>query len=241
MFDFLFFFRSVMLGVGLAMDAFSVSLANGLHEPFMRRKKMCGVAAVFGVFQGMMPMIGWICVRTVAQRFQAFEKAVPWIALGLLLLIGGKMVVESLRGQDEEEPPRVGVWGLLVQGVATSIDALSVGFTIAAYKWYAALVAVSIVAAVTGISNARILENLEKLSAEFLGDIIIRIPIVPGYNTDENELRKMAEYLHKLRIKGIELLSYHAMGEHKWQAIGAPVQAYTAPSEMQIYRSFFKA
>ena len=149
MFDFLFFFRSVMLGVGLAMDAFSVSLANGLHEPFMRRKKMCGVAAVFGVFQGMMPMIGWICVRTVAQRFQAFEKAVPWIALGLLLLIGGKMVVESLRGQDEEEPPRVGVWGLLIQGVATSIDALSVGFTIAAYKWYAALVAVSIVAAVT--------------------------------------------------------------------------------------------
>lgn len=149
MFDFLFFFRSVMLGVGLAMDAFSVSLANGLHEPFMRRKKMCGVAAVFGVFQGMMPMIGWICVRTVAQRFQAFEKAVPWIALGLLLLIGGKMVVESLRGQDEEEPPRVGFLGLLVQGVATSIDALSVGFTIAAYKWYAALVAVSIVAAVT--------------------------------------------------------------------------------------------
>ncbi len=149
MFDFLFFFRSVMLGVGLAMDAFSVSLANGLHEPFMRRKKMCGVAAVFGLFQGMMPMIGWICVRTVAQRFQAFEKVVPWIALGLLLLIGGKMVVESLRGQDEEEPPRVGVWGLLVQGVATSIDALSVGFTIAAYKWYAALVAVSIVAAVT--------------------------------------------------------------------------------------------
>ena len=149
MFDFLFFFRSVMLGVGLAMDAFSVSLANGLHEPFMRRKKMCGVAAVFGLFQGMMPMIGWICVRTVAQRFQAFEKAVPWIALGLLLLIGGKMVVESLRGQDEEEPPRVGFLGLLVQGVATSIDALSVGFTIAAYKWYAALVAVSIVAAVT--------------------------------------------------------------------------------------------
>lgn len=149
MFDFLFFFRNVMLGVGLAMDAFSVSLANGLHEPFMRRKKMCGVAAVFGLFQGMMPMIGWICVRTVAQRFQAFEKAVPWIALGLLLLIGGKMVLESLRGQDEEEQPKVGVWGLLIQGVATSIDALSVGFTIAAYKWYAALVAVSIVAAVT--------------------------------------------------------------------------------------------
>lgn len=146
----LFFFNSVLLGVGLAMDAFSVSLANGLHEPAMRRKKMCGIAGVFGFFQALMPMVGWMCVHTIVQYFKAFEKFIPWIALLLLLYIGGKMLLEGIRNnEEEEEEHKVGLTALLIQGVATSIDALSVGFTIAEYGFVMALVSALIIAAVT--------------------------------------------------------------------------------------------
>lgn len=146
----LFFFNSVLLGVGLAMDAFSVSLANGLHEPDMRKKKMFGIAGVFTFFQAVMPMIGWICVHTVVQYFRAFEKLIPWIALFLLCFIGGKMLLEGMKSKNEEtENPGVDAVSLLIQGVATSIDALSVGFTIAEYGLPMAVVCALIIAAVT--------------------------------------------------------------------------------------------
>ena len=146
----LFFFNSVLLGVGLAMDAFSVSLANGLNEPAMRKKKMCGVAGVFAFFQALMPMVGWICVHTIVQYFKAFEKCIPWIALILLLFIGGKMLIEGIRNNDtDDEETKVGLVALLIQGVATSIDALSVGFTIAEYGLLMALVCALIIAVVT--------------------------------------------------------------------------------------------
>lgn len=146
----LFFFNSVLLGIGLAMDAFSVSLANGLHEPDMKKKKMCGVAGVFAFFQAVMPMAGWICVHTVIQYFRMFEKFIPWIALVLLLFIGGKMLMEGIKSQNGEmEKPKVGLAALLVQGVATSIDALSVGFAIAEYGFAMAIVCALIIAAVT--------------------------------------------------------------------------------------------
>ena len=144
-----FFTNSIMLGIGLAMDAFSVSLANGLNEPKMKTKKVLGVAGLFALFQGMMPMIGWVCVHTILQYFQVFEKLIPWIALLLLGFIGGKMLQEGLRGGEEEEKPAVGFKGLVVQGVATSIDALSVGFTIAEYNWIMALACASLIALVT--------------------------------------------------------------------------------------------
>ena len=148
--NFTFFFNSLLLGVGLAMDAFSVSLANGLHEPQMRRRRMCGMAAVFAVFQALMPLIGWMCVHTIVQYFRSFEKLIPWIALVLLCFIGGKMLLEGLRGEEaEEEVGGVGVAALLLQGVATSIDALSVGFTIAEYNWLMALVCALLIALVT--------------------------------------------------------------------------------------------
>lgn len=149
--SFVFFFNSVLLGVGLAMDAFSVSLANGLNEPCMKRKKMCGVAGVFALFQAAMPMIGWICVHTIVEKFQAFEKFIPFIALILLVYIGGKMLSEGLKKkeEDEEECKAVGISALLVQGVATSIDALSVGFTIAEYGLVMAIVCAAIIAVVT--------------------------------------------------------------------------------------------
>lgn len=148
----LFFLNSGLLGVGLAMDAFSVSLVNGLNEPKMSRKRMCGIACVFGMFQGVMPMAGWICIHSIVRYFKAFEKAIPWIALALLVYIGTKMLIEGIKhkGQDIEKAG-VGIAALMVQGIATSIDALSVGFTIASYEWVMALTAALIIAAITFI------------------------------------------------------------------------------------------
>lgn len=143
-----FLLKSVLLGAGLAMDAFSVSLANGLHEPHMPRRRMCGIATVFALFQAAMPLIGWVCVHTVVQCFSAFSHAVPWIAMALLAWIGGSMIAQSIKG-GEEQAPAIGLKGLLLQGVATSIDALSVGFTIADYTLLYAVLAAAIIAAVT--------------------------------------------------------------------------------------------
>ena len=146
---FAFFFTSVMLGVGLVMDAFSVSLANGLNEPRMRKYKMCGMAGIFAAFQFAMPLIGWILVSTAAKLFGVFEKMIPWIALALLGYIGGKMLYEGIKNDGEEESPAVGLKGVLVQGVATSIDALSVGFTISDYNFLEAVMACLVIGIVT--------------------------------------------------------------------------------------------
>ncbi len=146
----IFFFNSILLGAGLAMDAFSVSLANGLNEPGMKKQKMCGIAGVFALFQAAMPMIGWICVHTMLRYFKMFEKWIPWIALILLLLIGGKMLMDGIQNKDGETVKgSVGIAALLIQGVATSIDALSVGFAIAEYALAMAAVCALIIAAVT--------------------------------------------------------------------------------------------
>jgi len=150
--DFLFFFNSALLGVGLAMDAFSVSMANGLNNPAMKRRTMFEIAGTFAFFQFLMPMVGWICVHTIVQYFQAFEKFIPWIALILLGYIGGKMLLEGIRskGEEEENSSEPLSFSLLVlQGIATSIDALSVGFTIADYSVVMALVSALIIAVVT--------------------------------------------------------------------------------------------
>ena len=147
-----FFVSSILLGVGLAMDAFSVSLANGLNDPAMKKKRMCIVAGVFAFFQAFMPMTGWLCVHTMLRYFEKFQPLIPWIALILLAFIGGKMLVEGIRGEDEEvKKEKLTAWVLFVQGVATSIDALSVGFTIAEYNFGQALLASGIIAFVTFI------------------------------------------------------------------------------------------
>lgn len=147
-----FVIQSVLLGVGLAMDAFSVSLANGLNEPKMRAKRMYLIASVFAFYQALMPLIGWFCVHNLVKFFTVFEKFIPWIALILLAFIGGKMVLEGIRNKEEEAEESESGLGfklLMVQGIATSIDALSVGFTISEYGFIMALVSALIIAAVT--------------------------------------------------------------------------------------------
>ena len=147
--------NSVLLGVGLAMDAFSVSIANGIIEPGMKKTRMLKIAGVYAFFQFAMPMLGWLLVTTLEEIFTKFSVLIPWIALFLLLFIGGKMIVEAIlekKNGKKEETEHQGklTWKLIfVQGVATSIDALSVGFTIASYSPLRAFASSLIIGAVT--------------------------------------------------------------------------------------------
>lgn len=176
--DILFFLNSVLLGIGLAMDAFSVSVANGLNEPKMKQSKMFAISICFGVFQFAMPMIGWVCVHYLLKEFESFQKYVPWIALLLLLYIGAKMIVDAIKN-DEEEKPAVGFIGLIVQGIATSIDALSVGFTIAKYDLKMALIESIIIGVTTalisyvGIIIGKKFGNKYSKSASIIGGVIL--------------------------------------------------------------------
>ena len=149
--DFVFFLNSILLGVGLAMDSFSVSVADTLNEPDMKKGKTFGIAGTFGIYQALMPMIGWVCVHTLLEYFSAFEKFIPWIALILLLYIGGEMLVEGLRKDETDDQAHYELTfaKLMVQGIATAIDALSVGFTIAEYDFPVALLSVLIVGTIT--------------------------------------------------------------------------------------------
>ena len=150
---FMFVVNSILFGVGLAMDAFSVSVANGLNEPNMPARRVLLVAGTFALFQTAMPMAGWLCVHSIAEAFQAFQPFIPWIALALLLFIGIKMIREGMQEEtereEEEEKKLLRGGALLVQGIATSIDALSVGFTIAEYDLLSALTEAVIIGAVT--------------------------------------------------------------------------------------------
>ncbi|MGN0738690.1 MAG: manganese efflux pump MntP family protein [Treponema sp.] len=177
----LFIFNSILLGTGLAMDAFSVSMVNGLKEPKMPLRKMNLIAGVYAFFQFAMPMTGWICVHTILNYFKKFEIFIPWIALILLLYIGGKMLIEGIRKTEEEsaDSSALNFSTLLVQGIATSIDALSVGFTIADYGLLMAVICSLIIAAVTyAISISGIIIGKKagtKLSskASVLGGVIL--------------------------------------------------------------------
>lgn len=176
----MFFVNSALLGVGLAMDAFSVSLANGLNEPKMKKSRMTLIAGVFAGFQAFMPFIGWVCVHTVLQYFQIFEKFIPWIALILLCYIGGNMLKDGIQNKEEEvETAEVGFKALMVQGVATSIDALSVGFTIAEYGLLMAVVAALIIGVLTfficffGLALGKKFGTVFSNKATIMGGIIL--------------------------------------------------------------------
>ena len=149
--NFMFFLTNIVFGIGLAMDAFSISLANGLAEPRMRTRKMCLIAGAFGLAQLIMPFTGWFCVWKFVSWFSVFEKFIPWIALALLGYLGAKMLIEGIKNKDEEAKPLNSVGALVLQAVATSIDALSVGFTISHYNAGESLLACTLIGIVTFI------------------------------------------------------------------------------------------
>lgn len=178
-----FILNSILLGVGLAMDAFSVSVADGLKSPHMKRSRRYLIAGIFAFFQFMMPLLGWIGVRSIVLFFGAFEKVIPWIAMGLLVFIGSKMIYEGVTAEknddDRIESADPGVMTLVLQGVATSIDALSVGFTIADYGIHSALTACSVIAVVTfclslaGVMLGRRLSSVVRGKASMIGGVIL--------------------------------------------------------------------
>ncbi len=183
----LFLVNSVALGFGLAMDAFSVSLVNGLSEPRMKRSRQCLIAGVYAVFQFVMPLIGWLCVRTIAQVFTVFQQCIPWIALILLVVIGLSMLLEGKKDRKKEKSGHaedighgpVSFGTLMLQGVATSIDALSVGFTIAEYGIFESLIACLVIALVTfalcyiALFLGRKIGTKLTWRAQYLGGIIL--------------------------------------------------------------------
>ncbi len=146
-FNLLFILNSILFGIGLAMDAVSVSVANGLRDPHMPSSRRMTIAGTFGFFQTVMPLLGWVCVHSIAEAFQNFQRFIPWIALILLVIIGGKMIREGLSHQ--EETSTLQGTALFVQGIATSIDALSVGLTMAELSWVQALSESLIIGAMT--------------------------------------------------------------------------------------------
>jgi len=175
----LFLVANLLLGVGLAMDAFSVSCANGLREPGMSRPRMALVAGTYAWFQFVMPLLGWFCVHEAVEHFAAFQRAIPWFALAILLWLGGKMVLEGLRGEPQEENIALSGGTLIAQGVATSIDALSAGFALAGYSAVKALMAALIIAATTfavclcGLALGKRVGTLLSGRASVLGGVIL--------------------------------------------------------------------
>lgn len=180
---------AIGLGFGLAMDAFSVSLANGLHEPKMKFARVALIAGTFAIFQGLMPLIGWILISTVAHFFGAVEVVIPWVAFGLLGYIGGKMIYDGVKCADCDdcECGKLTFGLLMVQGVATSIDAMSGGVQMAADKYTLTevLVSVSIIAALTfaictaGIYLGKVFgTKLANKASLFGGSILVLIGII---------------------------------------------------------------
>lgn len=182
----------MLLGAGLAMDAFSVSVANGLADRNMKTGRMLTIAGTFAVFQFAMPMIGWFVVKRMAETFEWFSPLIPWIALVLLAFIGGGLLkdgIEELRESraekasgesgSAESAEKLSALMLFGQGVATSIDALSVGFTTAAYNAAQALASSLIIGVVTliicmaGLRIGRKLGELLAGKASILGGIIL--------------------------------------------------------------------
>lgn len=174
-----FFIVSIMFGFGLAMDAFSVSLANGMNEKRMKFGRMCTIAGVFAFFQALMPLLGWVAVHTILEYFNGFSKFIPYIALALLAYIGGKMIWEGLHKNCDCEDCSVGLWGLVVQGIATSIDALSVGLDIGEYNFAEALVCALVIAILTfiicmfGVWAGKKFGNMLSNKATVFGGVIL--------------------------------------------------------------------
>ena len=177
-------FSSILLGIGLAMDAFSVSLANGLAEPQGSRRRALAIAGIFATFQAVMPLLGWFLVHTAAGFFTAFQRFIPFIALALLLFIGIKMILggaKECKCTDTVCVCRTAFSALLIQGIATSIDALSVGFTIADYTAPQAAVSAALIGAVTllicfvGVRLGRVFGTRFAGKASILGGSVLVI------------------------------------------------------------------
>lgn len=157
---FIWIVTAIGLGAGLAMDACAASMSNGLSEPYMKRKKSFLIAGLFGFFQILMPILGYLTITILSSTLgDSFSKIfgyfVPWIALILLLFLGIKTIVEGVQEGKENKTieskkvKNITFEYLLLQAVATSIDALSVGIIYGNVKPLEAYLTFAIVGLVT--------------------------------------------------------------------------------------------
>ena len=147
------FLELFLIGVGLSMDAFAVAICQGLSMTRIKWGHALTVGLYFGGFQALMPLLGWVLGSQFSGYIQQYDH---WVAFILLLLIGGNMIREALSGEEDEAEDtatggRLDHKKLFLMAIATSIDALSVGFTISEYGWLMALTAAIIIAVVTFI------------------------------------------------------------------------------------------
>ena len=165
-----------LIGVGLAMDAFAVSICKGLAMRRMNYKKAIIIAAFFGVFQALMPALGYVLGTTFANKIAAIDH---WIAFILLALIGANMIKEALSSDDDEcqvDSLRLGV--LIMLSIATSIDALAVGITFAFFN-VSLLLSVSMIGIITfiicviGVKVGNVFGEKYKSKAELAGGLIL--------------------------------------------------------------------
>ena len=143
------FLELLFLGIGLAMDAFAVAVCKGLAMRKVNKKQAVVIGLFFGGFQALMPFIGWV----LGSQFETYITSVDhWIAFALLGLIGGKMIFEALKPEEDVEIAEMDapldLKELLVLAVATSIDALAIGITFA-FLDYPIVEAVTIIGVVT--------------------------------------------------------------------------------------------
>lgn len=128
------FLELFLIAVGLSADAFSVAVCKGLNMRKLNLKHAYIIAMFFGVFQAVMPLIGYFLGTSFSSYIESFDH---WIAFALLAFIGGKMVIETIRekgGEEEEKTDSLNIGELTVMAIATSIDALAVGITFAFLK-----------------------------------------------------------------------------------------------------------
>ena len=175
-------FTGIGLGVGLAMDAFAVSMSNGLKENKMKFSKVLLIAFVFGLFQGVMPLIGYLVGNSFVKYI---EKFIPFIALALLSFLGIKMIIDFVKERKEKknececDNKKLTFKVLIVQAIATSIDALSTGLAFSDYNIYDALIVVSLIAIITfilcviGVFIGKKFGTLISCYATLIGGIIL--------------------------------------------------------------------
>ena len=174
------FIELFLLGIGLAMDAFAVSVCKGLGMRRLNKKQALIIGLYFGGFQALMPLIGWL----IGSQFQKYITSIDhWIAFILLGFIGGKMMIEAIREWNEEETVEVmdaplDHKNMFVLAVATSIDALAVGVTFACLQ-VRILPASFLIGATTcllsalGIKIGNVFGMKYKAKAELLGGAIL--------------------------------------------------------------------
>ena len=145
--------NTMTVSVSMAVDCMTIGAADGVQHPEMKKRKIFFLSFIFGLFQGSMPIIGYF----IGFSFRdALEKYIPWIAFGLLSLLGIKSIVSWIidrvkkkKGEEEEEKKELTIPTILLQGIATSIDALCIGFIYLSYPIPEAMLVFGIIGVVT--------------------------------------------------------------------------------------------